>query len=76
MNCRCGGFCKPKVYETPETACRFYSKKDEHFNIGKFSKFFIQKKQKSVSELARKSLNTTLLGECSGSGTASEATFI
>ena len=54
----------------------FTRKKDEHFNIGKFSKFFIQKKQKSVSELARKSLNTTLLGECSGSGTASEATFI
>lgn len=51
-------------------------KKDEHFNIGKFSKFFIQKKQKSVSELARKSLNTTLLRECSGSGAASEATFI
>jgi len=77
LNCRCGGFCEPKVYETPETACRFYSKKkDEHFNIGKFSKFFIQKKQKSVSELARKSLNTTLLRECSGSGATSEATFI
>ena len=54
----------------------FTRKKDEHFNIGKFSKFFIQKKQKSVSELARKSLNTTLLRECSGSGAASEATFI
>ena len=50
--------------------------KDEHFILEKFSKFFIQKKQKSVSELARKGLNTTLLGECSGGGAASEATFI
>lgn len=39
-------------------------------------KFFYTEKQKSVSELTRKGLNTTLLGECSGSGTASEATFI
>ena len=42
----------------------------------KIFKIFIQKKQKSVSELARKSLNTTPFGECSGGGTASEAAFI
>lgn len=37
---------------------------------------FYTEKQKSVSELARKSLKTTLLGECSGGGAASEAAFI
>lgn len=54
----------------------FTQKKDEHFNIGKIFKFFYTEKQKSVSELARKSLNTTPFGECSGGGTASEAAFI